>query len=312
MIPIHLNFKHLKNRVSIETVLTDKGLLRYFKKYENKLIGPCPVHGGDNPHAFVVDLYRNIWHCFTKCSGGGDLIDLVRKMDHKSYRQTAEYLASLNDISPDDGIRKNLNPVKVKTFYPYTKKLYLNPESIWLQKKGINSITARKYEVGTYCGNGFLKDCIGVRLHDIFGNPLGYAGRHLNSIQIKNYGKWKFPSKFPKSSILFNFHRVKNICKNGLVVVEGPWGVLRLAQLGIPAVSLLGVSLSQGQFELLCKIPCIIIMLDGDSAGKIGASRLKKTLEAHTIVQIFILPPNHDPDDLKDNELQKVSKFFLS
>ena len=53
-------------------------------------------------------------------------------------------------------------------------------------------------------------------------------------------------------------------------------------------------------------------MLDGDSAGKIGASRLKKTLEAHTIVKVFILPAEHDPDDLKDNKLQEVSKLFLS
>ncbi len=43
--------------------------------------GACPLHGGDNPTAFVIytgDDGRQRWYCHTHC-GGGDAIDFVRR-----------------------------------------------------------------------------------------------------------------------------------------------------------------------------------------------------------------------------------------
>ena len=95
MIPRHLDFKYLKRAVSIARVLTDKGLMAQFRARGDKLTGPCPVHGGDNPGAFVVNLSNNIWHCFTGCNTGGDVVEFVRRMDQKSHCQVAQYLSSL-------------------------------------------------------------------------------------------------------------------------------------------------------------------------------------------------------------------------
>jgi hypothetical protein len=53
------------------------------------------VHGGDNPHAFVVDLTKDLWYCFTRRQGGGDVVELVRRMHRVGYRQCAHYLATL-------------------------------------------------------------------------------------------------------------------------------------------------------------------------------------------------------------------------
>lgn len=39
----------LKRLVSIEVVLYDKGLGATLKCRGDRLLGPCPVHGGDNP-----------------------------------------------------------------------------------------------------------------------------------------------------------------------------------------------------------------------------------------------------------------------
>jgi len=63
MIPEHFTFKYLKARVSIAVVLHDKGIITAFRKRADQLVGPCPVHGGDNPNAFVISLSKNIWHC---------------------------------------------------------------------------------------------------------------------------------------------------------------------------------------------------------------------------------------------------------
>lgn len=309
MIPAHLDFKYLKTTVSIADVLAHKGLLAQYKNHGHKLTGPCPVHGGDNPQAFVVNLAKNIWHCFTGCNAGGDLIDFVRRMDRISHRHAAEYLAQLAGALP---VHHHIESVVRRPFRPFKKRLSLNPHTPWLRKKGIHPATARQFEAGAYYGPGFLQDCIGVRLHDQQGRPVGYAGRRLNRGHIKTYGKWKFPTGLPKASLLYNFHRISNPMQQSLVVVECPWGAMRLSQLSIPAVALLGTSLSAKQLSALINVARIVLMLDGDRAGKSAMPRIKAALESHTSVRTYILPKDLDPDDLNDDQLLKASYLFLS
>ncbi len=307
MTPHHLDFKYLKRVVSIADVLADKGQMAQFKVRGDKLTGPCLVHGGDNPRAFTANLSRNIWHCFTGCNTGGDVVEFVRKMDRKSHRQTAEYLSSLIGSTP---VHHAIRPSPAKPFRPYTKKLPLNPYAPLLKQKKIHPMTAQWFEAGSWHGPGFLHDCIGVRLHDVNGNPVGYAGRRMNPLYMKTYGKWKFPTGLPKSSLLYNYHRVCSSIKKGLVIVECPWGAMRLAQLRIPAVSLLGVNLSALQVDLLCNAPHVILMLDGDRAGENAKRRISEVLASKTRVHTFTLPMGLDPDDLSDHELEKVSSLF--
>jgi DNA primase len=310
MLPDFLNFQYLKRAVSIETVLRDKGLRIHLKKRGDQLFGPCPLHGGDNPRAFVVSLSKNLWHCFTKCDAGGDIVSLVRRLDGKTYRQTAQYLASLTYTLPRPSVT-SCGLSSKKPFRPFTIRLPLNGPKTWLNGKGITPKTAMYFDAGLYQGSGFLFDCIGVRLHDLKGQPLGYAGRRLNPEQIKQNGKWKFPRGMPKKDILYNFHRVRSQLHKGLVVVEGPWGVMRLAQLHIPAVALLGLHLSHTQHDLLRRIKRLILMLDGDDAGRKATVRIRKTLEAVTQVKQVNLPTDMDPDDLKDHDLIRASRHLL-
>ena len=310
MLPDSLNFQYLKQAVSIEVVLQDKGLSTHLKKRGDQLFGTCPVHGGDNPRAFVVSLSKNLWHCFTKCDAGGDIVDLVRRVDGKTYRQTALYLLSLAHTSSGPSVTSCALSSK-KPFRPFTLRLPLNGSTRWLHEKGITPKTARYFEAGLYQGPGFLTECIGLRLHDLKGRPLGHAGRRLNPEQIKQYGKWKFPPGMSKKDLLYNFHRVRSQLHKGLVVVEGPWDVMRLAQLHIPTVALLGVHLSHTQHDLLRRIKRLILMLDGDDAGRKATIRIRKILEAVTQVKQVNLPTDMDPDDLKDHDLIRVSKLLL-
>ena len=85
--------------------------------------------------------------------------------------------------------------------------------------------------------------------------------------------------------------------------IECPWGVMRLDQIGIPAVALLGTHLSAAQRQLLLPTPRLIVMMDGDSAGRRAASRIRQQMQAHPDLLVASIPDGLDPDDLTDEQL---------
>ena len=258
MIPSHLDFRRLKRLVSIEQVLADRGLLGSLRRRRESLVGPCPLHHGHNPSAFVVHLSRNLWRCFTACDSGGDVVELVRRLDSASYRNVALYLASLASTGPPPPTP----PPPRQPFRPFRYTLHLQPNVGFLQQKGISPSTALRFEAGAYAGRGFLEGCIGVRLHDPDGLPLGYAGRRLDPDQAFQFGKWKFPPRLPRNQLLYNLHRVRHHLPGPLLLTECPWSVMRLDQLHIPAVALLGVHLSLAQRQSLASVTRILLLFD--------------------------------------------------
>jgi DNA primase len=188
--------------------------------------------------------------------------------------------------------------------------MLLDPSASFLGQKQIRPVTARAFEAGAYNGRGFLQGCIAVRLHDPVGQPLGYAGRVLDPERVLRQGKWRLPPRFPKASVLFNYHRVAAQLHQGVVLVEDPWSVMRLAQIGIPALALLGTTLSQAQHSLLEGAPQILLMLDGDGAGRLATRELCQSL-LHARVASVVLPDGIDPDQLSDHELHTCCGLFL-
>ena len=303
-----LQFNSFKKTVHISAVLKDKGLLSTFRRRGDRLVGPCPIHGGDNPNAFVVSLSKNLWYCFTGCNRGGDIVDLVRRLDGKSFQQTLQYLKMLAGCS-----QRRFSSPDPKQFKPFVRKLPLDHCTTWLEQKNITPQTAALFEVGAYYGRGFLADSIGIRLHDLKGRPIGYAARRLLSATVKKYGKYQFPPAFPKSTTLYNYHRIVRPIPKKLLITECPWGVMRLHQLNFPAVALMGTHLSDTQCDLLEQVKDIALMLDGDDAGVKATHRIKEKLgkKVKGSVHSIYLPFGIDPDDLSDDELRvKVNPFF--
>jgi len=303
--PSSLDFRFLKTRVTIQHVLAARGLLATMHRHGHNLVGPCPIHHGDSTTAFVVSTVKDLWYCFTRCRSGGDVVDLVRRLDSCDYPSTALYLASLAGSVPAATRAKS----DVKPFRPFTACLKLDPDASFLAHKGIRPATARAFDAGLYRGCGFLRGCVAVRLHDHQGQPVGYAGRVLDP-DCARLGKWRLPARLPKRTLLFNLHRVRQRFQHGLVLVEDPWSVMRLAQIDVPAVALLGTSLSTRQAELLAPVARVLIMLDGDAAGRLASRDLRSRLvPAQTAVAE--LPDGHDPDQLSDHDLRACCYLFL-
>lgn len=189
------------------------------------------------------------------------------------------------------------------TFQPFTRPLPLDPRCAWLARKGITPQTAARFEAGMWHGRGSLAGCVAVRLHGPEGRPLGYAGRRLDPSQAGRLGQWKLPAGLPKRSLLYNLHRIAPLAGRAVVVVEGPWDVLRLAQLGVPAVALLGTHLSDEQARLLEGVGRVVVMLDGDVAGRAASRDVAWRLRT---VHRVDLPDGSDPGDLEDRALRRV------
>lgn len=313
MIPPHLSFRRLKRCVSIEQVLADKGLLGRLRRRGACLVGPCPIHRGDNVSAFVVNPAKNIWRCFTGCDAGGDVVELVRRLGDGSYKHAASYLAALaGGATLVGGTTPKPSsvpaPPPARPFRPFTRCLPLDPTAPFLKQKGIRPSTARRLDVGAFYGSGMLAGCVAVRLFDPQGRPLGYAGRRLEPEQVSRYGKWRFPTGLRRNTLLYGYHQAPRLSQAGTVLVECPWGVLRLAQLGIPAVALLGTHLSPTQQLLLTDLPMVVVMMDGDKAGHSAARTIRQRLPRTTVID---LPNGLDPDDLSDDELAKARTYLL-
>lgn len=290
-----MRLAELRRLVSIEEVLSRRGLTAGLVRRGHRLIGPCPVHGGDSPTAFVADCHRGIWNCFTRCRGG-DVIELVRALDGSSYAEVARTLAAMAGQAPRSEQQPPRPAPSAASFLPYTRRLTLDPHHPLLADRGIRPETARRFEVGAWHGHGMLAGCVGVRLHDPQGRPLGCAGRRL---MPDARGKWVFPRGLPKASLLYGWHRLPP--SGDLVVVEGAWEVLRLHQLGVPAVALLGTACSRDQAALLSgRRPWLL--LDGDESGQAAARHLARWLGA----PLLTVPPGRDPADLDDPQLVEI------
>lgn len=306
MAPSRPDFQDLKRRVSIERVLDERGLLQTLSVSTHKIVGPCPLHNGDSRTAFVVSRSRNLWHCFTGCRAGGDVIDLVRKLDHVGYVEAGRTLTRLAGA-------ELLAPPAPVVFRPFTASLALNPDTPFLRDKAIRPETAATFHSGLYRGRGFLQGCVAVRLHDANADPLGYAGRTLDPDHARRFGKWRLPPALPKRSLLFNYHRVRHRLREGIALVEDPWSVMRFTQAGIPAAALLGTTLSPQQQALLAPAAAILLVLDGDDAGRTATPAIKaQLLAAGQLVVAAALPQNTDPDQLTDAELHALWDGFAN
>lgn len=305
------DFKWLKSRITIAQVLSAYGLDSHLREKNNTLYGSCPLHQGNNATAFRVDLTRGLWHCFTVC-GGGDMVELVRRIENGSYQQAARSLKRLIDKNSNAQPEPPLHPLSHQPFKAFTHKLLLNPYAPFLQQqKNISVQTAICHEAGVASHSHFLNNMIAVRLYDLNANPIGYCGRRLHPADINKWGKWRFPKNFPKSSMLFNAHRAQPHRQNGIIIVECPWAAMRFVQAGIKnVVALLGTSLSALQIQWIIAAPAVLLMLDADPAGRKAAAQIASILNNHTKTILHQLPDGLEPEDLSDDQLRSIASQY--
>jgi DNA primase len=142
-----------------------------------------------------------------------------------------------------------------------------------------------------------------LELHDEKGQLLAWVGRWVGEEAAlpEGQGKYLFPAKFHKNQVLYNLHRVKrDIWRDGfVVVVEGYWSVMVLHELSVPAVALMGRTISARQLELLTTLRAqrVTVLLDGDEPGYAASAQVAAQLaKAGMIAKAIYLPEGAQPD----------------
>ena len=143
-----------------------------------------------------------------------------------------------------------------------------------------------------------------IPVHNTRGELIAYAGRAIDGQEPK----YRFPAGFRKSLILFNLHRAITTKTSTVVVVEGFFDAIAVHQAGYPAVvALMGSTLSRYQADLLSShFARVIVMLDGDDAGRQGAAAVAAALAERMAVTAASLTDGLQPDQLAADEIRRL------
>jgi len=180
----------------------------------------------------------------------------------------------------------------------------------YLRERGIETQTAAHFGVGYYAAPGLLQGRVVIPIHNERGQLLAHAGRSIDGTGPK----YKLPTDFAKSRVLFNLHRAMAPRQKTIVVVEGFFDCLKVHQAGMPCVvALMGCSLSERQETLLLRsFRNIALMLDADSAGVHGSAVIADRLGKHCAVQIVGLATGQQPDRLSTPEIHRALSLLLA
>jgi DNA primase len=142
-----------------------------------------------------------------------------------------------------------------------------------------------------------------IPIHNERGELMAYCGRAVDGTQPR----YRFASGFAKSEFVFNLHRVAAAGHPSAVVVEGFFGCLKMHQAGVPVVALMGSALYESQKSALLRhFQSIILILDGDTAGRRATAVITAQLRPHDTVRVIHLPDGVQPDQLTADVAREV------
>jgi DNA primase len=173
----------------------------------------------------------------------------------------------------------------------------------YLASRSLTPQIIRTFGLGLYTGKGLLRGRIVIPIHNASGELIAYAGRAVDGQEPK----YRFPAGFRKSLVLFNLHRAIAADARAVVVVEGFFDTIAVHQAGYPVVGLMGSTLSRHQADLLVThFDRVILMLDGDEAGRQGATSIAQALGGRMSVSAISLADRSQPDQLAPGEIQRL------
>ena len=322
-----VDFQAIKQAVTIEQVLGRYGIK--LKRTGKELHGRCPIHQGKGDDSFRANTEKNAFQCFS-CQAKGNVLDFVAAMEKCSVRDAGLKLQDWFGLAAGNGAQAAA-PKAAVTGSQLAREKRAGEESFstkegtnggekepnkplafqlrgidhghaYLAGRGIDKETAEHFGVGFFAGKGSMSGRVAIPIHNEQGELLAYAGRSIDNTEPR----YKLPAGFHKSLDLYNLHRAIATGQRGLIVVEGFFDCIKVHQAGFPfVVALMGCSMSEEQERLLVKhADMVLLMLDGDEAGRQGTDECLRRLARQVWVKVAYVPDGKQPDQMTSEELK--------
>lgn len=310
----------------------------------------CPFHNETTP-SFKIDTERGFFKCFG-CDAKGDSVTFImRKLGFtypdaliflaEKFGINIEYVGSENKHSKDIIalhediqvlLRKNLYAESGKVALDYILGRSFNEEDLDLFGLGFcpprleYSKIIDKYSKEVILNCGYFKENsyggvsprffnrLTLPIKNITGSIAAFAGRSIDGSNPK-YLNSAESDVFHKRGTLFNMDKAKDsIKKNGCIVVEGYFDVMRLHKCGFRnAVAPMGTALTADQITFIKRYSSeIAVIFDGDEAGIKAAYRsLEHFINAGVFPKAVFLPKEDDPDSfLRSKGAGEFAKIY--
>tara|TARA_R110002020_G_scaffold107583_9_gene249679 strand:+ start:15350 stop:16357 length:1008 start_codon:yes stop_codon:yes gene_type:complete len=309
--------------------------------HDERIVTSCPIHGGDNPQAFTIDIddgpfYGN-WRCWTRgCERKyyPTPLGLVRGLlvfhrDERTTFQDAvdfsyEFL-KLDDSSilkhkekfkksvdrrnserkPTRHIPKSgISRKQVRSLLDIPSKYYID--------RGYKEETLDRFDVGL-CKDQRkqMRNRVVVPVYDdTYSYMVGCVGRKTTNNET--HSKWINSKSFHSGSYLYGYWISKSYIRDlkTIILVEGQGDVWRLYESGIKnSVGMFGCSLSDSQLFILESSGAlnVVVLSDSDEAGEKAKQSIKNKCE-----RMFKL---HFPDiptkDVGDMPIDSIREILV-
>lgn len=317
------------------------------KKRGKDYLGLCPFHSEKSP-SFHVSPARQFFYCFG-CKANGNAIDFIIKRDRVEFIDALRQLGQIAGIEmPRFGGSKEKTGerqamldahVAATTFFEnfLADADIGRPAREYLQKRGFNSETIKKFRLGVAVdawdallrspvgrkfppsllatagllktregGNGFydtFRNRIMFPIRDESGRTIALGGRVMpGSTDHAKYLNSPETPLFNKSRCVFGLDmaRQRIVETRAAVVVEGYTDVVMAHQFGVSnVVSILGTGMTEGHVNILRRFADkIILLFDADSAGDAAADRVVELFLTQPIeIAVASIPEGLDPDE---------------
>ncbi len=317
------------------------------KKRGKDYLGLCPFHSEKSP-SFHVSPARQFFYCFG-CKANGNAIDFIIKRDRVEFIDALRQLGQIAGIEmPRFGGSKEKTGerqamldahVAAATFFEnfLTDADIGRPAREYLQKRGFNSETIKKFRLGVAVdawdallrspvgrkfppsllatagllktregGNGFydtFRNRIMFPIRDESGRTIAFGGRVMpGSTDNAKYLNSPETPLFNKSRCVFGLDmaRQRIVETRAAVVVEGYTDVVMAHQFGVSnVVSILGTGMTEGHVNILRRFADkIILLFDADSAGDAAADRVVELFLTQPVeIAVASIPEGLDPDE---------------
>lgn len=336
----------LMPKIDVQLVLERLNVRLLPNRMGNQIYGWCPdhyIHVKRNPShpKWTINVETGQTMCFTE-GRGSNLVWIVSRLRKCSPKEAVDWmLGDSKGISNMEiaSLKKQFKKLRRKKAASKGKATNQAVESVkrWLrtetmvqsgyeyfmrppgkkptliEKETVDRYRCVQLRSGYYANRVVIpffskKTLIGFEAVDVLGKK-EWLRRHP-TLEENQYKKVLYSKGFKRSEYLFGLDEIQS--QEIVALTEGAREVMKLRQLGYPAVAILGASVSQKQIMLLAEAnpKSLILLFDGDDAGYEIQRKVFKQMSEFFETHKGTVRRGYDPKTLPPEEVKKLFGKF--